>query len=148
MDELHGIFTTYEMRIEQENLVTKEEAFEEYKKEKKKHMQYSKPSCNCIDDSYKDEEMDHFIRNLKKGTKKYKGMLPLKCFNCGGIGHFSSKCPHKNKDSDEEEASKRENKYQKGNKRRNKLFKKIFYSKEDSSSSDERIIIVTVIQKE
>jgi hypothetical protein len=24
MDEIHGIFTTYEMRIEQENLVTKE----------------------------------------------------------------------------------------------------------------------------
>jgi len=64
-------------------------------------------------------------------------MIPLKCFNCGGIGHFTSKCPHKNKYIDEEEAYKRENKYQKGNKRINKrkLFKKIVYS-EDSSSSD------------
>jgi hypothetical protein len=66
-------------------------------------------------------------------------MLPLKCFNCGGIGHFVSKCPHKNKDNDEEGVSKRENKYQKGNTRRNKrnFFKKSFYSKDDSSSSDE-----------
>jgi DNA-directed RNA polymerase subunit N (RpoN/RPB10) len=34
---------------------------------------------------------------------KYKGMLPLKCFSCGGIGHFYYKYPHdKNKESDEE----------------------------------------------
>jgi hypothetical protein len=46
-------------------------------------------------------------------------MLPLKSFNCGGINHFASKCPHMNKESDEEEDSKRENKCQKGNKRRN-----------------------------
>jgi hypothetical protein len=65
-------------------------------------------------------------------------MIPLKCFNCGCVGHFASKCPHKNKDSDEEKASKGK-KYQKGNKRihKRKLFKKSFYSKEDSSSSDE-----------
>jgi hypothetical protein len=78
-------------------------------------------------------------------------MLPLKCFNYGGIGHFYCKCPHMNKDNDEEEVYKRENKYQngknrrnkkkyqKGNERRNenKFLKKSFYSKEDSSSSDE-----------
>jgi hypothetical protein len=83
--------------------------------------------------------MANFVRKLKKGTGNYKGMLPLKYFNCGGIGNFSSKFPHKNKDSDEEEASKREKKYQKGNKRRNKrkFFKKSLYSKEDKSSSDE-----------
>ena len=60
-------------------------------------------------------------------------MLPLECFDCGGIGHFASKFPHMNKDSDEEEASKREKKYEKGHKRRNKFFKKSLYSKEDSS---------------
>jgi hypothetical protein len=139
MDELHGIFTAYEMRTEQENPVMKEKTFKASKKTKKKNKKKSKPGCSCSDDSDEDEEMANFVRKLKKGTDKYKGMLPLKCFNCGGIGHFSSKCPHKNKYSDEEEASKRENKYQKGNKRRNKrkFFKKSFYSKEDSSSSDE-----------
>jgi hypothetical protein len=138
MDELHGIFIAYEMRTEHENRVTKEETFKASKKTKKKIKKNSKPSCSCSDDLDEDEEMANFVRKLKKGTNKYKGMIPLKCFNCGGIGHFSSKCPHKNKYSDEEEASKRENKYQKGNKRRNKrkLFKKSFYSKEDSSSSE------------
>ena len=67
-------------------------------------------------------------------------MLPLKCFNCDGIGHFSYKFPYaKNKIRDEEEDPKKKKKIQNGDKRRNKnkLFKKIFYSKEDISSSDE-----------
>jgi tellurite resistance protein len=37
MDELHGIFTAYEMRTEQENPVTKEATFKASKKTKKKH---------------------------------------------------------------------------------------------------------------
>jgi hypothetical protein len=35
MDELHGIFTSYEMRIEQENSVMKEATFKAYTKTKK-----------------------------------------------------------------------------------------------------------------
>ena len=74
----------------------------ESKKIKKKHKQKSKPGCSCSDDSDNDEEMDNFVRKFKKGIGKYKRMLPLKCFNCGGIGHLYSKCTHKNTDSDEE----------------------------------------------
>jgi hypothetical protein len=36
MDELHGIFIAYEMRIEQENLYIKEVAFKESNKSKQK----------------------------------------------------------------------------------------------------------------
>jgi hypothetical protein len=39
MDELHGIFTTYEMRTEQENLGIKEAAFKASKRSKKKGKQ-------------------------------------------------------------------------------------------------------------
>jgi hypothetical protein len=46
--------------------------------------------------------MENFFRNLKRGTDKYKGMLPLKYFDFSSIGHFSYKCPHKNKECDEE----------------------------------------------
>jgi DNA-directed RNA polymerase subunit N (RpoN/RPB10) len=46
---------------------------------------------------------------MKRGTNKYKGMLPLKCFNCGKIGHFASKFPYAKKtNSDDEEAPKKE----------------------------------------
>jgi hypothetical protein len=66
-------------------------------------------------------------------------MLPLKCFNCGKIGHFANKFPYaKNSDSDEEEEPNKDKKYQKGNKKdKRKVFKKNLYSREYSSSSDE-----------
>jgi len=52
--------------------------------------------------------MANFVRKLKRGTGKYKGMLPLICFNCGKIGHFASKFPHaKNIDSNKEEDPKK-----------------------------------------
>jgi hypothetical protein len=74
--------------------------------------------------------VENFIRKLKIRTNKYKGMIPLKCFSCDGIGHFSSKFPYaKNKGSDKEEYPKKKKKIQKGDKRRNKnkFFKKSFY---------------------
>jgi hypothetical protein len=61
------------------------------------------------------------VRNLKRGTDKYKGKIPLKCFNCGKFGHFASKCPYAgDSDSDEEEVPKKEKKYHKRDKDRNK----------------------------
>jgi hypothetical protein len=42
------------------------------------------------------------VRRLKKGSGKYQGKLPFKCFSYGKIGHFASKCPHKKKDRNSE----------------------------------------------
>jgi hypothetical protein len=54
------------------------------------------------EDKNEDYELDEieakFVRRLKKGSDKYQGKLPFKFFNCGNIGHFASKCPHKKKD--------------------------------------------------
>ena len=36
------------------------------------------------------EEEANFVRKLKRGTCKYKGKAPLKCFKCGKIGNFGS----------------------------------------------------------
>jgi hypothetical protein len=88
MDELHGIFTFYEMRAHQENPYKKESYIKASKKIKKKKRIDSKPNCSCSDDSNKDEEIDKFVRKLKKGIDKYKGMFPFKGFNCGKLSHF------------------------------------------------------------
>jgi hypothetical protein len=50
MDELHGIFTTYEMSTEQENLDIKEETFKASKRSKKKEKEYRSSSDISEDD--------------------------------------------------------------------------------------------------
>ena len=69
-------------------------------------MCISKDNSTAREASFKankniDSEMDvteeKFVRRLKKGSGKYKGNMPFKCFNYGKICHLASKCPHKQK---------------------------------------------------
>jgi hypothetical protein len=135
MDELHGIFTAYEMRTEQENPDVKEATFKASKRSKQKKKEQEEYSSNS-DASEDDEEVANFVKRLNKGTNgRYRGKLPLICFNCDGIGHFANKCPHKKKRNDEG-YSKGKHTY-KGKRTTKKIFKKSLYTKEDISSSDE-----------
>jgi hypothetical protein len=135
MDELHGIFTTYEMRTEQENPGVKEAAFKASKRSKQKKKEQEEYSNNN-DVSEDDEEVANFVKRLNKGTNgRYRGKLPLICSNCDGIGHFANNFPHKKKRNDEGYSKGR--KTYKGKRTTKKVFKKNFFTKEDISSSDE-----------
>jgi hypothetical protein len=102
-------------------------------KGKKKEKEYS----NNSDISEDDEEAANFVRRLKKGTSdRYKGNIPLICFNCDGIGHFSNKFTHKKNKRNDEDDSNRKQTY-KGKRTKKKVFKKFFYTKEDNTSLDE-----------
>jgi hypothetical protein len=135
MDELHGIFTTYEMRTKQENLDIKEATFKASKKSKKKGRKKEEHSSNnVVSEDY--EEVANFVKRLNKGTDgRYRGKLPLICFNCDGIGHFSNKCPYKKK-INEKGYSKGKQTY-KDKRTTKKFFTKNLCTKEDISSSDE-----------
>ena len=128
MDELHEIFTSYEMRTEQENPDVKEAYFKASKRSKKNEKQQEEHSSNS-DVSEDDEEVDNFVKRLNKETdSRYRGKLPLICFNCDGIGHFSNKFPHKKKRDGG--YSKGKQAY-KGKRTTKQVFKKILCTKED-----------------
>jgi hypothetical protein len=132
MDELHRIFTAYEMRTEQENPYVKEATFKASKRSKKnkKEQEEYNNNRNISED---DEEVANFIKRLNKGTNgRYIGKLPLIFFNCDGIGHFSKKYPH-NKKRNDEGYSKGKHTY-KSKRTTRKDFKKILCIKEDISS--------------
>ena len=82
VDELHGIFTTYEMKIGQYGPSRKEAAFKALKDPKKSKSLFK----NHLENS--NDEESSFIKKIERGTGKYKGKPPLKCFNCGRIRHF------------------------------------------------------------
>jgi hypothetical protein len=83
-----------------------------------------------------DEEVANFVKRMNKGTDgRYRGKLPLICFNCDGLGHVSKKCPYKKK-RNYEGYSKGKKTY-KGKRTTKKGFKKILCTKEDISSSNE-----------
>ena len=100
-DQLLGLLTTYEMRIVKDKPTSREASFKAEKNE----------------DSELDEIEEKFVKRLKKGSGKYKGKLPFKCFNWGKIGHFSNKFPHKGKDQtcDDEEKHKHKNFFKENN---------------------------------
>ena len=72
-------------------------------------------------------------KHIKRGIGKYKGKLPLKCFNCGEIGHFASKFPYPKQEYDDE--CPKDSKKNKGIfKQKNK--KNIFHSTDDNLSNE------------
>ena len=135
MDQLHGILTAYKMRTWQNKTSKGEAAFKVTKKTK--HQKQN--TQNDHNEEY-DEEEANFIKKLQKGSGKYKGKLPFKCFNCGKIGHFQSKCPYSKKDFEDEDAKSKQ--YKKGGKpdyKKNHKGKKNFYSKEEEDSSSSKV---------
>jgi hypothetical protein len=89
MDELHGILIAYEMREGKERPSKGETTFKE-----RNSNNNQKQVSNKNQSEISDEEVANFMKKLNKGTGKFKGKLPLKCFNYGKVRHFTQKTPY------------------------------------------------------
>eukprot|EP00253_Pinus_taeda_P007556 PITA_07556 len=57
----------------------------------------SKGEYNESGHTSKGEEESNFVKNLQRGSERFRGKLPFKYFGCGRVGHYATKCPHKDK---------------------------------------------------
>lgn len=87
-DQLHGKITTFEMREFSDSLPKTKTSFKASTLEKT-----SRDEKYVVEfDDGLDEIEANFVDIMQKGTSKFKGKFPFKCFTCGEIGHYASRC--------------------------------------------------------
>lgn len=68
------------------------------------------------------------MRKIKRGTRKYKGKIPFKCFECGRIGHYASKCPYEKVNNSDDEVKFKSNDHKRRQNIKNKILHKMIVS--------------------
>lgn len=83
-------------------------------------------------------------KRLPKGTGKYRGKLPLKCFSDNKIGHIAVNCPN----SDNKDKSERFKKYKVGNRRNCLVVVDEGVTDEESEDEESEDIVFVAVKEE
>eukprot|EP00253_Pinus_taeda_P032145 PITA_32145 len=121
MSQLHRILSAFEMR-KGGPLDMREATFKSS----------GKGEYNELGHTSEGKQESNFVKNLQRGSGRFRGKLPFKCFACGRVDHCATKCPHKDKLDKGKEPVK-------WNKKQN-VSKNSYYTHEDNdgfSNSDE-----------
>eukprot|EP00253_Pinus_taeda_P003434 PITA_03434 len=126
MKQLHGILTAFEMRKRGPSDM-REAAF--------KDLEKGKEELNESGHISEEEDEVNFVKRLQRGSRRFRGKVPFKFFACGSVGHYPTKCPHKDKYDKEKESTKWNRKkvskfWQTSQKEKNPLNPKIWRRKE------------------
>jgi hypothetical protein len=119
---------------------------EDDKDRKKKKITYEDSDYETDDDD--DEKLEALLtRRFHRGKGKYKGKLPIICFNCNEVGHIAAQCPEKKNKRDKFEYKGRRDEEDKGHYDKGK--KSCYIAKEDTDnesdkSNDEEVVYVVV----
>lgn len=115
MTQLHEILTSFEMRKGGPSDM-REAAFKAWGREE----------LNESGHISKGEEEANVVKNLQRGSGRFRGKLPFKCFSCGRVNHCAAKCPHKDKLDKGKESTKWN--------RKQSVSKKSYYTHEDKDA--------------
>ena len=93
-----SIFDNYKPKNMEYNFNAKlslKEHNEKKKKKKKKKKEKYVSSDSDIDEEDVDQLEALLARRFHRGRGKFKGKLPIMCFNCNEVGHITTRCPEK-----------------------------------------------------
>src|SRR5271156_46817 len=119
LDSLIGRLISFEMNnFDNSVLPNLESAFKSsIRISKSSHRHTSRRDSESESEEEDIDEIEALMdRRTQRGKGKYKGKLPLVCFNCKEIGHFATRCPNIRKDDKSNDRSF-ENKSNRGDKK-------------------------------
>ena len=109
-------------------------------KKKKKKIKYASSDNNTDEEDV--EQLEALLaRRFHKGKGKFKGKLPIICFNCNEIGHIVARCPQK---KNYKEGNKYKNRREDDSRDHKDKGKKCYIVEEDSDENDYEVFYVAM----
>ncbi|MDF3686401.1 hypothetical protein, partial [Enterobacter hormaechei] len=80
-------------------------------------------------------------RRFHRGKGKFKGKMPIICFNCNEVGHIAARCPQK---KDSKEGNKYKNRRDDDKRDYKEKGKKCYIVEENSDDNDDEVVYVAM----